>query len=988
MAFKDLKIVQDIKDVFSSTSKNEQEKTIMQLVNAIKYQRSLYRKEIQQWKTARALALNPENPRRKALIDLYEDILGDAYIFGLTDTRKKRLSNKDFRIVNAKGEVDEAKTELLQKRWFNDFLKYSMDSVYYGYSLMYPKELDSDGYIKKIGLVYREHIVPEKEQILINSYDQTGIPFNDGAYKKWVIWINNENFLGLLDKAAPLWIFKKHSWQNWDEFEEMFGIPMRTAKTASTDRRVLDEIDKWLQDFGSSNFARLPQDVEFEIKESTSRDAFNVFNEKRKACNEELAMLIDGNAEAAKDSGSRAKSETIIDSTQALIAMDDDKVNKFIVQDILLPFLTGIGYPFEKGDKFEWNDNEQSTPEERLTIFKGVKELGYKVKKTQIETELDVELEDVEETEPAIPPKEKDTKNLIENFKTPHVHTSNCGCEAKASYRLIDFDLLNSLSKDEEKFLKQYFENPDSIKWSYKEFKASHAPLLEALKEGFNGVDTDFESQDHKLMELFNSNIHRFGVDKTLKEILDLNQILKTSKDFSEFRRRAKVMFPNYKEKWLRSEYEQAWAVSRMGKRYNEMMANIDIAPFWRLVAVLDNGTTKICRSLHKKVFSKLDTKAWQFLPTNHWGCRSDAEDVLASYSGEVITFDDAITLDPDGYANMQKQGFAVNWGDTGEVFSATQSYLRNAGVDPLDVMTLNFKDYELLESSDINKTEAIPLMTLVFELLADRSGKAKFMNVFELPVWLDKQLFEATQLKLRSSIKDVLNAPDEVYWNKVDNENINTYFKFYKEENIKIVTSTLEKQNTIIKSIEAVNNPDQYRNGLLTYTPKEHITSRLMQYENFGNDYQKISFNKENGGFIVKHNNHLASETKNNLLTSKLLQSLGKSVELLPVGTDKTADALVNRVEWEFKLLTDYTNLAGRFKKEVGRALKQSSNVLIHINNKFTTSEIVEGIRQAIENDKTRKLKFLSVLLNDGKLYTFSRKELEMNDHIKILNQ
>jgi len=115
-------------------------------------------------------------------------------------------------------------------------------------------------------------------------------------------------------------------------------------------------------------------------------------------------MLIDGNAEAAKDSGSRAKSETIIDSTQALIAMDDDKVNKFIVQDVLLPFLTGLGYPFEKGDKFEWDDNEQSTPQERLNIFKGVKELGYNVKKSQIETELDVELEDIDSLEPPTPP--------------------------------------------------------------------------------------------------------------------------------------------------------------------------------------------------------------------------------------------------------------------------------------------------------------------------------------------------------------------------------------------------------------------------------------------------------------------------------------------------------------------------------------------------------------------------------------------------------
>jgi len=289
---------------------------------------------------------------------------------------------------------------------------------------------------------------------------------------------------------------------------------------------------------------------------------------------------------------------------------------------------------------------------------------------------------------------------------------------------------LNSLSKDEEDFLKQYFENPESIKWSYKEFKASHNSMVEALKEGFNGVDTDFESNDHKLMELFNANIHRFGVDKTLKEIMDLNQILKTSKDFSEFRRRAKVMFPNYKEKWLRSEYEHAWAVSRMGKRYNEMIANIDIAPYWRLVAILDKGTTKICRSLHKKVFSKLDKKAWQFLPPNHWGCRSDAEDVLASYKGEITSFDDAVTLDPDGYANMQKQGFDVNWGDTGEVFSATQSYLSKAAIKPLDMLTLNYKDYDLKDVTKMGTLLESPTIKIDFDSLTDRSGLAKLLTM------------------------------------------------------------------------------------------------------------------------------------------------------------------------------------------------------------------------------------------------------------------
>ena len=66
---------------------------------------------------------------------------------------------------------------------------------------------------------------------------------------------------------------------------------MRTAKVASSDPRVKREVDKWLKDLGSAGWARFPEGVEIDIKESNSRDSFNVFNEKRKACNEELATL-------------------------------------------------------------------------------------------------------------------------------------------------------------------------------------------------------------------------------------------------------------------------------------------------------------------------------------------------------------------------------------------------------------------------------------------------------------------------------------------------------------------------------------------------------------------------------------------------------------------------------------------------------------------------------------------------------------------------
>ena len=997
MAFNYKNIGPAIKTIFGSTEVKEREQAVLKLVSAIKAQRSLYRKEIVDWKNARAAALQSENPRRKQLIDLYEDILSDAFIFGITDTRKKRVSNKAFSIVNGKGEVDDEKTKLLQKRWFNDFIKYTVESTYFGYSLMYPKELDKNGQIKKIALVYRDHIVPEKTEILKNSYDTVGTNFTDAPFSKWVVWINHEGFLGLLDKAAPLWIFKKHSWQNWDEFEEMFGIPMRTAKVASTDPRVQAEVDKWLQDFGSSNFARFPEGVEFEIKESNSRDSFNVFNEKRKACNEELAFLFDGNSEGSKDSGSRAKSETIIDSTQALIALDDETISRFIVQDELLPFLINIGYPFAEDDQFIWNENTKLTPTERLAIFKGVKDLGYKVKKEQIETELDVELEDEEvaeappENDPNEKPKKKTTTKKPEarvNFKQPHAHSSSCECGANDCYRRIDFSVLNALSQDEETFLKQYFENPESINWNYKSFKITNDKLLQGLLQGYNGVDTDFESEDHVMMQLFQSNVHRFGVDKTFKEIMDLNEILKTSKDYSEFRQRAKVLFPNYRETWLRTEYDQAYNTSRMGARYIQMMKDIAIAPFWRLVAILDGRTTKICHSLHNKVFSKLDVKAWQFLPPNHWKCRSDAEDVLASYKGKISTYDDAVSDDVDGYEKMIKSGFNVNWGDAAQVFSATQSYLHKAGVKPLDVQSLTFKDYDLQPHSEIKDLAIVSIIPLLFNALADRSGMAKLIDVFELPAWMEKAIFESTEATLRNNLKDVLTNPSEVFWHTEGDVNYKTFLKFYKEETIQVITSFKDKEIAKVISIKNIDNVDELRKGLLLYTPKEHIATRLAQYEGYGEDYVKKSFNDKNGGFIVQHKLHNTGELENNLLTSKRLVNLGKAIELLAVSEAKTADALMNNVEFEFKLLTNYTNLFNRVKEEIKRALKQSPNVLLHINNEYNQLDLIRGIHAAIINDTKGRAKFIALLFNDDRLFIFSRKQIETREFVKILKQ
>ncbi|KFF13107.1 hypothetical protein IW15_10105 [Chryseobacterium soli] len=799
-------------NTFGGSKDKDHENAVTQMVDAIKRQRTLYNKEIRDWKMARAAALDPLIPRRKPLIDIMEEVLDDPFIFGRSDTRKLRVSNKAVAVMELDGEINEDKTKLLQKLWFKNLIKYTLDSIYFGYTLMYPKELDENGFIKNLSFIYRDHIVPETTEILINPFDLHGENFRDGNLKRWTLWVHHEHSIGLLNKAIPLWIFKKHSWQNWDEFEEMFGIPMRTAKVASTDPRVKKEVDKWLKDLGSAGWARFPEGVEIDIKESNSRDSFNVFNEKRKACNEELAHLFDGNSETSKDTGSRAKTGEIINSTQKLITMDDETFVMFFINDDVLPWLRELGYPFDETDQCVWNDNVKLSPKERLEIFKGVKDLGYTIKKEQIETELDVEIVgEINEPKPedTNPPPE----NKSGNFNLPYSQNAGCGAEPKAPANVRD------LSPEEENFLHQLYNNPDSINWSYNEFQASHSPLLDAIKQGFGKIDFDFDSTDHRRMRAWMDNIHRFGVDKTQAEVYELNQMLKSPevKNFNDFRNKVKSIFPTYKELHLQTEWDHANATSNMAARYLEMMDDMEIAPFWKLDAIRDERTTVICNSLDGKVFDKRDKNSWKFLPPLHFKCRTDALDIFDDYDGEITSFEDAVKTDPDGWERMQKQGFDVNWGDSDEIFTKAQSYLRKLPKDsaPINVDDLGITDYGLSDWAQVKK-HSYPKKGVTIKSHIDDTGMARIVTSENLPVWVDAETAGMND-EVFTQLRDTLTNPDEIFWSDSGDIPQSVFIRFYKDGAFKVTTQSVK-----VTDFEMVSDVDTVRKGLLVSTPKK----------------------------------------------------------------------------------------------------------------------------------------------------------------------
>ena len=375
----------------------------------VRHQHYEYAKEISHWKNAILEARDNYRPRRVLLTELYDDIARDGFVYGIMQHKRiLKISNRKFKIVNEAGEENESNTKLLRKKWFNDLLKLAMQSKFYGYSLVYFDEWES-GQIKRSKLVWRTHVIPDKNWIIKQVWDLEGTDYTLPPFNNYVMGCGDATDLGIFEKAAPLWILKKHSWSSWDRFEELFGIPMRTVKTATTDKKVRDEIVRWLDTMGTASYGLFPQDTEIDIKDNSQTDAYQVFDAKIKAANQELEILITGTNRVTATSGSRAKEQVIQEEVDE-VTEDDKTFIRNLINDSLLPILRANGYPIAEGETFEWEDSKQMDPLDRLKVYESAKTLGFTPKRQAFENEFGIELEEENQTPP------KDTPTLIANL--------------------------------------------------------------------------------------------------------------------------------------------------------------------------------------------------------------------------------------------------------------------------------------------------------------------------------------------------------------------------------------------------------------------------------------------------------------------------------------------------------------------------------------------------------------------------------------------
>ena len=331
---------------------------------------ALTRKDIADWRRAWQMAINVDEPNRQRLYDIYRDSDADGHLSGCVRQREGFVMAKSFKLVDTAGNESDEALHYFDQSWFKQLCRLALDSVYWGHSLIELGDIVQDGDGLRcydcVRLIPRKHVIPEYGRVVKQIGDdwKTGIDFHQPPFSDWLIEAGQPDNLGLFLKAAQHTIPKKNMLAFWDTFGEIFGMPMRIAKTASRDSKEIDRLNRMLVEAGASQTAVMPLDTELEFIESTRGDAYNVYNQRIDRANSELSKLIIGQTMTIEDGSSLSQSQTHLQVFQNLVEDDADMLRD-IVNNQLIPRMVAHGFPL-KGFRFDWDDSIDYTPEQQV----------------------------------------------------------------------------------------------------------------------------------------------------------------------------------------------------------------------------------------------------------------------------------------------------------------------------------------------------------------------------------------------------------------------------------------------------------------------------------------------------------------------------------------------------------------------------------------------------------------------------------------------
>lgn len=342
----------------------------------------LTKKDLGVWRSAWQNAISTTNPNRCMLYDVYADVAIDLHVTGCIEQRKGMVTKCNFKLIDTAGKEDEKATAIFKSEWFFDLMSHVLDSRYYGHSLIELGDIVKTATsmrFSEVTLVPRKHVRPEYGIIVRNIYDDKskGINYRTGDIADWCIEAGKPYDLGLFLKCAPAALSKKNMLSFWDGFGEIFGMPIRIAKTSSNDEKERSMIENMLDKMGAAFWGVFQEGTDIEIKETSRGDAYNVYDKRIDKANTEISKGLLSQTMTIESGSSLSQSEVHLEVFQNIVEQDKKFVAN-VVNDKLIPVMVKHGFPVS-GLTFEWDETEEYTPQDMRTVEQMLVNGGYEI---------------------------------------------------------------------------------------------------------------------------------------------------------------------------------------------------------------------------------------------------------------------------------------------------------------------------------------------------------------------------------------------------------------------------------------------------------------------------------------------------------------------------------------------------------------------------------------------------------------------------------
>lgn len=376
------------------------------------------RHDVAMWREAVGEAENAWYPHRVKMQRMYIDTILNGHVFSLMERRKDLTLLRDWKFCDTAGNESEELKALFNKEWFDLFMGYSLDALFFGYSLISLGDINAEEFTD-LSLVRRWNVSPDRLNVAEFVYSLSGASFTEKPYSNWHVWVPTPSEhgvgscgYGLFYKIGLYEIFLRNTLGYNGDFVELYAMPYRVGKTTKQDEAERAELEAAVRDMGSAGYAILdPMDeIEF-LENKMAGTGYTAYESLEQRCQKTVSKIILGHADAmdsipGKLGSGQGEEESPVQKALRDKQVKDGKFIERIINGQLLPKMRTLGFRIPDNYHFEFKNDaekeafrakEDASNKVTAEIAQVMKNAGLKMDAKYFEERTGIKATEVEE---------------------------------------------------------------------------------------------------------------------------------------------------------------------------------------------------------------------------------------------------------------------------------------------------------------------------------------------------------------------------------------------------------------------------------------------------------------------------------------------------------------------------------------------------------------------------------------------------------------